>query len=65
MRLMYCKLGTGDGQIAEQKRTEVAIPSEKKSGTAQQLFDYVASSLKNFVISTRGLQVSNVCADQW
>lgn len=62
MRLMYCKLGMDHGKIAEEKKVEVAIPTNKKSGSVQQLFDYVASSLKDFVIGTCGPQVSNVQA---
>lgn len=60
-RLMYCKFGSRSGEVQQEEKTEVPIPQDRKRGSAQQLFDYIGTSLKDFVLKTSGSLDSVVC----
>lgn len=47
--------------MQEEEKTEVPIPQDRKRGRAQGLFDFIATSLKDFVQKTSGSLDSVVC----
>ncbi|KAG2452945.1 hypothetical protein HYH02_002282 [Chlamydomonas schloesseri] len=48
-RVMHVRLGSGRGQVEACDVQEVALPREVYEGSGQQLFDFLATTLRDFI----------------
>jgi len=49
---MYCRLAKEKGKVEVEERVDMVVPEVKKKGSSRDLFDFIATCLKSFVLKT-------------
>ncbi|KAK1551323.1 hypothetical protein Q3G72_033921 [Acer saccharum] len=59
-RVLRVLLGGKEGRVVKQESKEVSIPQDLMTGTSQELFDFIATALAEFVATEgEGLHASS------